>query len=167
MSRCADEEKRTMTGWAGSIVALHRCSAAGEPMQDSPRLRLVAGKGIEGDRYLLGTGSYSNRPEEGRQITLFEIETLEALRRDYNIALTPAEHRRNVTVAGVPLNHLVGQRLRVGDALLEGTRLSTPCRYLEEITGRSVFKPLVHRAGLNCRILEGGMIHVGAAVIPA
>jgi MOSC domain-containing protein YiiM len=155
-----------MAYWAGSIVALHTCSAAGGAMQEAKHLRLLAGQGIEGDRYLLGTGYYSAKPEEGRQITLFEIETLEALRRDYRISLTAAEHRRNVTVAGVPLNHLVGRRLRLGDALLEATRLSIPCRYLEGITGKPVFKALMHRSGLNCRILEGGTIHVGAPVVP-
>jgi MOSC domain-containing protein YiiM len=50
--------------------------------------------------------------------------------------------------------------------LLEATRLSIPCRYLEGITGKPVFKALMHRSGLNCRILEGGTIHVGAPVVP-
>lgn len=156
-----------MAGWAGTIVALHTCSAAGQAMQEADRLTLLAGRGIAGDRYLLGTGYYSAKPEEGRQITLFEVETLDALQRDYRISLTPAEHRRNVTVTGVPLNHLVGRRFRLGDAVLEATRLSIPCRYLEEVTGKSVFKALLHRSGLNCRILEGGTIHMGAAVLPA
>jgi MOSC domain-containing protein YiiM len=129
-------------------------------------LSLIAGRGIEGDRYMLGTGYYSARPEEGRQITLFEIETLEALKRDYDISLAPAEHRRNVTVAGVPLNHLVGKRLRIGETLLEATRLSIPCRYIEEVTGKSIFKALMHRSGLNCKILEGGVLTVGDEARP-
>jgi MOSC domain-containing protein YiiM len=155
-----------MTGWSGCVVALHSCAAAGQEMQPFERLSLVAGRGIEGDRYMLGTGYYSARPEEGRQVTLFEIETLEALQRDYDIRLTPAEHRRNVTVQGVPLNHLVGKRLRIGKTLLEATRLSIPCRYIEEVTGKSIFKALMHRSGLNCRILEGGVISIGDAARP-
>jgi MOSC domain-containing protein YiiM len=160
-------EKGIMGKWAGSIVALHSCAAAGEPMQAAEHLMLRAGQGIEGDRYMLGTGFYSAKPEPGRQITLFEIETLEALARDYRIFLSAAEHRRNVTVAGVPLNHLVGKRLRLGETLLEATRLSVPCRYIEEVTGKSIFKALMHRSGLNCRILEGGVIRAGEEVEPA
>ena len=57
-----------------------------------------------------GAGFYSHRSEEGRQVTLFEIETLWALERDHRIDLSPAGHRRNVTVEGVPLTHLVGRR---------------------------------------------------------
>jgi MOSC domain-containing protein YiiM len=134
-------------------------------MRATETLSLLAGRGIEGDRYLLGTGYYSGKPEEGRQVTLFEVETLEALQRDYDIVLTAAEHRRNVTVAGVALNHLVGRRLRIGDAVLEATRLSIPCRYIEEVTGKSIFKALMHRSGLNCKILHGGAIHPGDAVV--
>ena len=153
--------------WEGSVVALHSCAAAAEAMRAADTLNLLAGRGIEGDRYMLGTGTYSAKPEEGRQVTLFEVETLDAILRDYCTVLTPAEHRRNVTVAGVPLNHLVGRRLRIGGTLLEATRLSIPCRYIEEVTGKSIFKALMHRSGLNCRILEGGPVRVGDAVAPA
>lgn len=135
-------------------------------MQAEPALTLIAGKGVEGDRYLRGTGTYSPKPEPGRQVTLIETETLEAIARDFGIALAPHEHRRNVTVVGVPLNHLVGRRFRLGPCLLRATRLSVPCRYIEDLLGKPVFKPLVHRAGLNCVILEGGMVRLGDAVEP-
>lgn len=153
--------------WSGRVESLHRCAAARAPMEAMESLTLREGYGIEGDRYALGTGTYSSKPEEGRQITLFEIETLDALLRDYGMTLTAAEHRRNVTVSGVPLNHLVGKRLRIGEAVLEATRLSVPCRYIEEITGQAIFKPLMHRSGLNCRILRSGVITGGMDVLPA
>jgi MOSC domain-containing protein YiiM len=111
-------------------------------------------------------GFYSHKPEEGRQITLFEIEALEAIKCDFGIDFAPHEHRRNVTVRGVPLNHLVGCKFRVGSALLQATRLSVPCRHIEEVTGKAVFDAMVQRAGLNCRILEGGTLRVGEAVRP-
>ena len=147
----------------GVIRFLHLAPRAFLPMRSFDELQLMAGRGIEGDRYCLGReeGFYSEYPEEGRQITLFEIETLRALRRDADLDLRPEEHRRNVTVEGVPLNHLVGRRFWLGECLLEGTRLSTPCRHIEEITGKPIFDLLLNRSGLNCRILEGGSIRVG------
>ena len=154
------------TAWRGRVLHLHLCPAAAAPMQAVASLALLAGRGIAGDRYLLGTGTYSGKPEPGRQITLFEAETLEALQRDHGIALAPHEHRRNVTVAGVPLNHLVGRRFRLGPALLEATRLSVPCRYLEDLLDKPVFKPLLNRSGLNCRILDGGDVRAGDSVEP-
>jgi MOSC domain-containing protein YiiM len=153
--------------WAGVVAHLHRASGASAPMRPEAGLHLIAGQGVEGDRYLLGTGFYSNKPEEGRQVTLFEIETLEALARDEGVAFGPHEHRRNVTVRGVPLNHLVGQRFLIGTVLVEATRLSTPCLHLEELSRKPIFKPLLHRSGLNCRILRGGALTVGDPVRPA
>lgn len=154
-------------GWQGVVLYLHRTTAVARPMVAESKLSLIAGRGIEGDRYLLGTGFYSNKPEVGRQVTLFEMETLEALARDQGLAFGPDEHRRNVTVRGVPLNHLVGQRFLIGTALVEATRLSVPCHHLEEVTAKRVFKGLLHRAGLNCRILRSGVIAVGDTVRPA
>lgn len=132
-------------------------------MQSFPELTLVAGRGIEGDRYMIGNeaGFYSHKPEDGRQVTLFEIETLEALERDAKITLLPEEHRRNVTVEGVPLNHLVGRSFWLGEVLLEATRLSTPCKHIEEILGKAVFDPLINRSGLNCKILKSGTVRLG------
>lgn len=156
-------------GWSGVVRHLHLTPGASQPMRPMPDLCLTAGQGIEGDRYhvALATGFYSQKPEDGRQITLFEIETLWALRRDHAIDLRPEEHRRNVTVEGVPLTHLVGHRFWLGEALLEATRLSTPCRHIEEITGKAIFKPLINRSGLNCRIVRGGLVRPGDAVLPA
>lgn len=135
-------------------------------MQAHDSLTLIAGQGVAGDRYREGIGFYSNKPEEGRQITLFEAEALDALKRDHGIDFGPHEHRRNVTTAGVPLNHLVGRRFRLGPALLEATRLSVPCRHIVEVTGKEVFKPLINRSGVNCRILEGGVVRVGDPIEP-
>jgi MOSC domain-containing protein YiiM len=153
--------------WRGLIAHLHRCASASAPMEACESLTLIAGEGVSGDRYRLGTGTYSSKPEPGRQITLFELESLEAIARDFLIALAAHEHRRNVTVQGVPLNHLVGRRFRLGPALLEATRLSVPCRYIEDLLGKPVFKPMVHRSGLNCIILEGGVVRIGDPVRPA
>lgn len=152
--------------WTGVVRYLHSTPRAFLPMESFEELTLVEGKGIVGDRYMIGreSGFYSHKPEEGRQITLFEIETLEALARDAKVELAPHEHRRNVTVQGVPLNHLVGRRFWVGETLLEATRLSTPCRHIEEILDKAVFDPLINRAGLNCKIIKGGVIRVGDAV---
>jgi MOSC domain-containing protein YiiM len=155
------------TDWRGVIADLHVAPGAGAPMQARDALELVAGQGIVGDRYKDGIGFYSDKPEEGRQITLFEQEALDALKRDHGIDFAPHEHRRNVTTVGVPLTHLVGKRFRIGAALVEATRLSVPCQRLVDLTGKKVFKPLINRSGLNCRILEGGTIRPGDAVEPA
>lgn len=152
--------------WEGQLLHIHITSAAGEPMVELPSATLEKGSGIVGDRYALGTGQYSAIPDI-REVTLIEQETLEALSRDHDIDLSIHEHRRNLTTCGVPLNHLVGKRFMVGSVVLEGGRLNTPCKYFEMLTKKtSVFEFLKHRSGLNCSIVEGGVIEAGTTIVP-
>jgi len=129
------------TNWAGGhLLNIHIAPTASVAMEEVAAANFVSGRGIEGDRYFLGTGTYSAKGDF-RDITLFEIEVLEAFARNdpplqsSPIKLRPADHRRNLTVRGVPLNHLVGKRFRVGEAILSGGRLNFPCRYLEKLVG--------------------------------
>lgn len=153
-------------GWQGELLHIHIAGKASAPMRELVQAMLVAGVGIEGDRYATGLGTYSTTPRSDRQVTLIEIEALAAVERDYRIVLAPQESRRNLTTRGVPLNHLVGRRFRVGDAVLRGIRLNVPCRYLEQVTGKPVFGPLTHRSGLNCEIESGGVIRPGDVIAP-
>ncbi|MDO6521924.1 MOSC domain-containing protein [Shimia thalassica] len=149
--------------WQGKLLHIHTTPAVREPMIAQQTAQLIEGVGVEGDRYALGTGKYSAFPDI-REVTLIEIETLIALKRDHDIDLAPEEHRRNLTTENTPLNHLVGKRFWVGKTLLEGGRLNTPCRYLDLVTGKSVNDILVHRSGLNCYIVKGGQINVGDSI---
>lgn len=144
--------------WQGELLHIHIASKASAAMDEIPEAILVAGAGIEGDRYATGLGTYSKRPHIDRQVTLIEVEVLEAIARDRGIALSPGEHRRNLTTRGVPLGHLVGQYFRIGDCVLYGGRMNVPCLYLETLLAKKVFKPLINRSGLNCRIVIGGII---------
>ena len=144
--------------WQGELLHIHVASTASAAMAELAEARLVERVGIEGDRYATGLGTYSKRPHIDRQVTLIEVEVLEAIARDRGIVLAPNEHRRNLTTRGVPLGHLVGQYFRVGDCVLYGGRMNVPCLYLETLLGKRVFKPLINRSGLNCRIVVGGTI---------
>lgn len=147
--------------WQGELLRIHVASTASAAMAELDEAQLIAGVGIEGDRYATGLGTYSIRPHIDRQVTLIEVEVLETLARDRGIELSPHEHRRNLTTRGVPLGHLVGEYFRVGDCVLYGGRLNVPCLYLETLLGKRVFKPLINRSGLNCRIVVGGAIRSG------
>lgn len=157
-----------MSGYdfTGVLLAIHIAPEASAPMVEMDAARLVEGVGIEGDRYATARGTYSHKPHPDRQVTLIEMEALDALARDHGIELPPHETRRNLTTGGVPLNHLVGREFRVGEVVLLGGRLNVPCQYLEDLLGKKVFKPLIHRSGLNCLIVKGGTIRPGDAVRP-
>ena len=153
--------------WLGRLTHIHIAEQGGAAMQPLTSAQLIAGVGIEGDRYATGRGYYSKTPRADRQLTLIEAETLEALARDHGIELLASETRRNLTTREVPLNHLVGRRFRVGGVLLLGARLNVPCKYLEQVTGKPVYAPLINRSGLNCEIIEGGIVRIGDVLRPA
>ena len=164
------ERSTSHTQWRGGrLVHIHIAPAAPVKMEELAEANFVAGRGIEGDRYFLGTGTYSAKPDF-REVTVFEMEVLEALARNDPpiqsgpIMIEPTDHRRNLTVTGVPLNHLVGQHFRVGAAVLFGGRLNFPCKYLEKLLGLPVYLPLYNRSGLNCRIEKGGIVRRGDPV---
>lgn len=151
----------------GIVVSIHITPSAGEPMASVPEVHAVPGKGLEGDRYFKDLGTYSNRPGPDREITLIELEAIEALGRDYGTNIIPGDSRRNLVTRGVALNHLVGREFRVGEVALRGIRLCEPCSHLVKLTGQENILPgLVHRGGLRAQILTGGRIRVGDAVVP-
>ena len=161
--------------WQGTVVSIHVAKAAGEPMETVAEARAVPGRGLEGDRYFLGRGVYSPRPSYGgREVTLIEVEAVEALfdgvqnaeGHRLGLKLSPAETRRNIATAGVPLNHLVDREFWVGEVVLRGTRLCEPCKYLEGLTQPGVLGGLVHRGGLRAQILTEGTIRSGDRVRP-
>ena len=62
----------------GRVVSIFVAGKAGAPMEALDEVKVTPGRGIEGDRYFEGTGTWSNHPGEGREITLVEMERLRA-----------------------------------------------------------------------------------------
>ncbi len=151
--------------WKGVVESINLAGAPTVPTFSVPEVKAVPGKGLEGDRYFMQTGTYSNYPGRGREVTLVEVEAIEALQRDLKVEIKPADSRRNIVTRGVPLNHLVGREFRIGGTVLRGIRLCEPCSHLESLTKKGVLEGLVHRGGLRADIVEGGMIRVGDPVI--
>jgi len=159
--------------WEGTVVSIHVASEASGQMKCITEVRAVPGRGLEGDRYFTGTGFYSKKSSfGGREVTLIEIESVEALFRGVlnaegerlGISLTAADTRRNIATSGVPLNHLIDREFHVGAVLMRGMRLCEPCKHLEDLTQHGVVSGLIHRGGLRAQILTEGLIRVGDAI---
>lgn len=133
-------------------------------MESPTHAFVVAGRGLQGDRYYEGVGTYSTHPGSGREVTLIESEAIEALKRDYGVEIEAAQARRNIVTRAVALNHLVGREFTIGEVRLRGTRLCDPCAYLESLSARGALRGLIHRGGLRADVVSGGMIRVGDSV---
>ena len=153
-------------GDAWSVEAIHIAPVAADEVEARDAVEAVAGRGLVGDRYFDGSGTFArwerdaDRPP-GYQLTLIEAEAVEAIEREAEIALAPGEHRRNITTRNVPLNHLVDRRFRIGDVVCIGVRLCEPCAHLQSLTEPGTLDALVHRGGLRADILEDGTIRRG------
>jgi hypothetical protein len=142
----------------GRVEAIVVAPAAEAPPITVERATAIAGRGLEGDRYADGSGTFSPGPGGGRALTLIEGEVLDEL------GLAPEQARRNVVTRGIRLNPLVGARFTVGAVECAGRRLCEPCAHLERLGEPGTLRALVHRGGLRADILTGGEIAVGAAV---
>ena len=155
----------------GKLLFIHIASSSAETMKELSVAELIKNKGIRGDRYFKGNGKYSNIPDI-RDVTIIENEVLIALKENQpplqkeKITLKPNEHRRNLTSQGVPLNYLVGKRIKIGEVILEGGRLNFPCKYLSDLLNKPLLLPLYNRSGLNCKIIKGGRIRVNDEIKP-
>lgn len=131
-------------------------------MQSCAHARAIPGRGLEGDRYFNGTGTFAKNPQQPDfEITLIESEAIEAFARESGLAFTSAHARRNLVTRGVSLNALVGVEFTVGLVRLKGLRLCEPCNYLAKITWPETLRGLVHRGGLRAQILSEGLLRAG------
>jgi MOSC domain-containing protein YiiM len=141
----------------GRVEAILTAADAESPLVRVASANAVAGRGLEGDRYHDGRGTFSG-PGRGYQLTLVEAEVLEA------IDLRWEQARRNVVTRGISLNALVGRHFKIGDVECVGRRLAEPYSHLERLARPGLLRPLVHRAGLRADIARGGVIAAGDLV---
>jgi hypothetical protein len=150
---------------SGTVEALAVASAAEVPMQLLESVPAFAGRGLEGDRYAVGVGTFSPRADRrpGYDLTLIAAEVLEELAAAGQV-IEFAATRRNVLTRGIDVNALVGRTFRIGNVLCAGRRLCEPCAHLERLSGPGVLRPLIHRGGLRVDVLSDGEVRVGDTI---
>jgi MOSC domain-containing protein YiiM len=126
-----------------------------------------AGAGLAGDHY--GGGATGKR-----HVTLIQQEHLAVVARLLSlrdgapsiVPLDPALVRRNIVVSGLNLLALKAKRFRVGGAMLEFTETCAPCSRMEEVLGTGGYNAMRGHGGICARIIEGGLIRIGDALVP-
>ena len=133
-----------------AVANLFRSPKRGLPMVELETALAIEGRGFADCAH--------GRPGSKRQVLLVDKETLDAMN------LAPGIIRENITTTGVNVNGLaIGERLRIGLALLEVTSVCTPCDLMEK-TRPGLRRELWGRRGMLCRVLEGGAIRKGDAI---
>lgn len=134
-------------------------------MVSRAEVEAVPGRGLVGDRYFLGCGTFSPQPQRPDfEVTLVEQEMLDAFASRSGLPFNAMSARRNLVTTGVRLNDLVGVEFQAGEVRLRGIRLCEPCSYLAKISFPEVLRGLVHQGGLRAQILSAGVIRAGDCV---
>ena len=147
----------------GAVVAIYIAPRAEELPHSVERIRVLPGRGLDGDRYAAGIGTFSDHKGR-RDVSLIESEAIEAFERESGTSLSAAVSRRNILTRGVRLNDLVDRDFQVGQVRMHGLRLCEPCTHLVRLTHPATLRGLVHRGGLYAAILSEGEVAVGDAI---
>lgn len=135
------------------------------PMQ-SVQSVVVTAKGLKGDRYAIGKGSFSGQRQNVRDVTLISVNDIRESNSTLSVPFTPAETRRNIVIAGkISLLDYIGRDFTIGNVTLRGTEEASPCRHAERVAKKSGFlKAFKHRAGIRAEVIHAGHISVGDEV---
>lgn len=154
---------RTTTG--GIVEAIFTAPTKEAPCLAHELRAAYAGRGLEGDRYARGDGTFSHPERGGQDLTVIAAESIEAMSAE-GYELTPAEARRNIVTRGIDIEGLIGQRVLIGDVECRAVRLAEPCAHLQRVTRPGVLRGLVHRGGIRLDVLADGTIALGDEIRP-
>jgi MOSC domain-containing protein YiiM len=136
----------------------HHNQPPGEsPTLEVPEVECVAGRGIQGDRFFDFKENYKG------QITFFEQEVFDALCAELKLTgKSPGLTRRNVIVAGVELNSLIGTEFEIQGVRFRGMAECAPCYWMDQAFAPGAENFLQNRGGLRAQILTSGKLRTTA-----
>jgi MOSC domain-containing protein YiiM len=126
------------------------------PLLALPALHCLAGRGIEGDRFL------DHQPDYRGQITFFAWETYADLCRLLRIPpseRSPGVFRRNVVTRGLDLPSLIGAEFEIQGVRFAGVGECKPCYWMDRAFAPGAEAALQGKGGLRARILTDGFLH--------
>lgn len=133
------------------------------PTYDVAEAEARAGLGLVGDRYYGVPAHYE------AQVTFISAEVLAEVGAELGAELEPSLARRNIVIAGVPLNQLMGEEFSLewaGESVrFMGVKQAAPCGWMDAMYGAGAQGLMRGRGGLRVRVLTDGMIRRGPALL--
>lgn len=144
-----------------------------------PRIRLLAGLGVEGDAHMGTTVKHRSRVAADptrpnlRQVHLIHAELFEEF-AEAGFVVGPGQLGENITTRGVDLSALSTGAVLLfgGQASVRITGLRNPCRQIDDfspgllrqVVHRDEGGTLVRRAGVMGVVLTGGIVEAGMPI---
>jgi MOSC domain-containing protein YiiM len=141
---------------AARVVGLQIAKATRLEMRPVDILELETGRGIVGDRY---------HGSKHRQVSVQSLEELAEAEATFGAPLDPLLTRRNITIDRGRVPREPGVRWTIGPVELEVVRDAAPCKLLDDNLGAGARTAMRRRAGVICRVISGGPVRLGDAVV--
>jgi ferredoxin-NADP reductase/MOSC domain-containing protein YiiM len=146
--------------WNGRVV---HTGAWKEPVAGR---RMVRRLNIDGD----GQGDLGGHGGENRAVLVYQLDSYRHWASELNRDdLTPGLFGENLTVDGLPDDEVcVGDRYRIGDAVLEVTQPRVTCYRAGMRLGEPRMAALLvahHRPGFYCRVINEGEVEAGQDIV--
>lgn len=131
-------------------------------MIEMQEVEVIAGRGLKGDRYATGSGSFNKDTPGKRQVTFMNSIFFPGSGFEFK------DSRRNLFVEGVELMWLIGREFTLGTARFKGLKYCDPCNRPSKLSGKQMsFKEaFFDRGGLVAEVLESGITVIGDPLIP-
>ena len=140
---------------------------AKEPLHYVDTIHAVIGKGLEGDRYFYGQGTF-NKPQLSqnvREISIIPYETLAECNMRLDTELDFLDLRRNLVIENFDAA-LIGDKIfTIGTAKFRIVRTCPPCRYLSRLLDVDIMEGLKYIGGHRAEIVQSGTISVNDEII--
>lgn len=137
------------------VIAVCKSEKKGTAKQMVDEANLIEEFGIEGDAH---AGKWH------RQVSLLGLEKIDAFNAKGG-GVNFGDFGENLVISGIELTKLpIGQRLKVGETILELTQIGKQCHDKCEIFYR-VGQCIMPTNGVFTRVLKGGKVRVGDEVI--
>lgn len=145
----------------GKVLEIYIAEKNAKPILQRD-VKVVANKGVVGDRYFNGNGTFSEKLAGNRkaEITFIASEEIDGFNSSQNENLAYGDFRRNIVTKGVALKSLIEKEFKIGSARFYGMEHCEPCAHLAATVNDKVLPHLIH-TGLRAAILESGTIRVG------
>ncbi|NDJ55080.1 MAG: MOSC domain-containing protein [Chloroflexi bacterium] len=129
------------------VEALYISRERNAPMESLQAAQLIENFGLEGDR--------KAKRGSKRQVLIMPLEILDKL------GIDRGDVRENITISGFPVMDLTsGQRLQIGQAVLETTIACAPCDKMDALRP-GLQEEINGQRGMLFRVIQGGTVQIG------
>ena len=143
------------------VVGIFIAPAAGAVMRCVGNVRAEAGRGLVGDRYSDGSGSWQKGTLGKRQVTFLDAAACT------NTPYVPADTRRNIVTEDIDLMTLIGRTYTIGTTTFRGVKYCEPCKRPGKLLRKDADFNVAFRdmGGIIAEVLSSGLISIGDEIV--